>query len=56
MRTGPWAARDVAFTPSSTAPLEGVPFQISRGDASLSNVMFSGFENPVFKVSAGRVG
>jgi hypothetical protein len=56
LRTGPWAAHDVAFTPSSTAPLEGVPFEISQGDADLSNVMFSGFENPVFKVSASSIG
>lgn len=50
LRTGPWAALDVAFTPSSTAELTGVPFEITAGDADLSNVMFSGFEGQIFKV------
>lgn len=50
LRTGPWAAHNVAFTPSTTAALEGVPFEIKNGDADLSNVVFSGFEGPVFKV------
>jgi hypothetical protein len=50
LRTGPWAAHDVAFKPSATAELAGVPFEIKAGDADLSNVMFSGFKGPVFKV------
>lgn len=50
LRTGPWAAHNVAFTPSMTAALEGVPFEVTRGDADLSNVVFSDFAGPIFKV------
>lgn len=50
LRTGPWAAHSIAFRPSADAPLSGIPFEIARGDADLSDVMFSNFTGPVLKV------
>jgi hypothetical protein len=54
-RTGPWAASNVAFQPSSTQPLVGVPFQTTDGHADMREVSFEGFNGTLFRVTEATV-
>jgi len=50
LRTGPWAASNLAFRPSPTQNLTSPPFLVSEGDADLREVLFTGFNETIFRV------
>ena len=55
LRTGPWAASNLAFRPSLTQALTDTPFVVSEGDADLHEVLFTGFNETIFKVTDENV-